>query len=396
MAVAHKMVQFMTRASWIRKMFEEGARLKALYGAENVFDFSLGNPSAVPPDALHSKLEALATKPPAGVHAYMPNAGLPQAREALAGYLEREHGIAFEANHVILTCGAAGALNVAMKSLLDPGDEVLVPSPYFVEYGFYADNHGGLLRAVPTRDDFQLDLDAIEAGIGLKTKLILINSPNNPTGQIYDRTSLAGLGALLEKKSADIGRPIYLVSDEPYRKIAYDGAEVPSLFQQYRNSIVVTSYSKDLSIPGERIGYAAVHPQADESSELLDAMTLANRILGFVNAPALMQWLIKDLLDECVDTDIYKRKRNRLVDALKQTGYDCIMPPGAFYLFPKAPIPDDVAFVSLLQEERILAVPGSGFGGPGHFRIAYCVDDATIEGALSGFQRAWEKARAGN
>lgn len=396
MVVAHKMVEFMARASWIRKMFEEGARLKALHGTDKVYDFSLGNPNVAPPDALHEKLQALVQTPPNRVHAYMPNAGLLEAREALAGHLTREHGIAFQERHVILTCGAAGGLNVVMKALLDPGDEVLVPSPYFVEYGFYADNHGGRLKVVPSRDDFQLDLEALEAGIGLKTKLVLINSPNNPTGQIYDRSSLRQLGALLERKSAEIGRPIFLVSDEPYRKIVYDGVQVPSLFEPYRNSLVVTSYSKDLSVPGERIGYVAVHPQADDRSELLDAMTLANRILGFVNAPAMMQWLIKDLLDECVDIQIYQRKRDRLVAALTEMGYQCITPPGAFYLFPKAPIADDVAFVNLLQEERILTVPGSGFGGPGHFRIAYCVDDAVIEGALPGFQRAWQKAHDAN
>lgn len=393
MAVAQKMIQFMTRASWIRKMFEEGARLKAIHGAENVFDFSLGNPNVAPPQSLQARLEAIIRTPPQGLHAYMPNAGLPQVRQALADYLTREHQVPFQANHVVLTCGAAGALNVVMKALLDPGDEVLVPTPHFVEYGFYADNHGGLLRTVRTREDFQLDLDAIGANIGLKTKIVLINSPNNPTGQIYDPASLDKLGEILVAGSARVGHAIYLVADEPYRKIVYDGATVPSLFQSYRNSIVVTSYSKDLSIPGERIGYAAVHPDADDGSQLLDAMTLANRILGFVNAPALMQWLIKDLLDECIDTEIYKRKRDRLVDALRTTGYQCSAPPGAFYLFPRTPIADDVGFVRLLQEEKILVVPGSGFGGPGHFRIAYCVDDATIEGALPGFRRAWEKAR---
>ena len=393
MAVAQKMTQFMTRASWIRKMFEEGARLKAIHGAENVFDFSLGNPNVAPPQSLQARLEALVRTPPQGLHAYMPNAGLPRVRQALADYLTREHQVPFQLNHVVLTCGAAGALNVVMKALLDPGDEVLVPTPHFVEYGFYADNHGGLLRTARTREDFQLDLDAIGANIGLKTKIVLINSPNNPTGQIYDPASLDKLGEILAAGSERVGHAIYLVADEPYRKIVYDGATVPSLFNCYRNSIVVTSYSKDLSIPGERIGYAAVHPDADDGSQLLDAMTLANRILGFVNAPALMQWLIKDLLDECIDTEIYKRKRDRLVDALRAAGYQCGSPPGAFYLFPRAPIEDDVSFVRLLQEEKILVVPGSGFGGPGHFRIAYCVDDATIEGALPGFRRAMGKVR---
>ncbi len=393
MAVASKMIRFMEQSSWIRKMFEEGARLKARYGAENVFDFSLGNPNVAPPASVKARLQELVSEADPGMHAYMPNAGLPAAREALAGYLSREHGVAFDAGRVIFTCGAAGALNVVLKALLDPGDEVLVPAPFFVEYGFYADNHGGVLKTVATREDFGLDLEALESAIGLKTKVVLINSPNNPTGQVYDQASLAELAQLLERRSRLMGHPIFLVSDEPYRKIIYDGTGVPSIFSHYRNSVVVTSYSKDLSLPGERIGYLAVHPQADQGEQVVNAMILANRILGFVNAPALMQRLVMGLLDECVDVDIYRGKRDRLVDVLQQSGYDLITPRGAFYLFPKSPIADDVAFVKILQEEKVLVVPGSGFGGPGHFRIAYCVDDATIEGAAPGFRRALQRAR---
>jgi aspartate aminotransferase len=395
MAVAVKMAQFMERASWIRKMFEEGARLKKIHGAENVFDFSLGDPNVPPPPAVRERLLDLVRNGPDNMHAYMPNAGIPETREALAAYLGREHGVSFKADHVIVTCGAAGALNVGLKALLDPGDEVLVPAPYFVEYGFYADNHGGSLQVVPTRDDFTLDLEALDRAIGLKTKVVLINSPNNPTGQIYSSDSLNDLGEILDRKSRRHGRSLYLISDEPYRKIVYDGHRAPSIFQHYRNTVVVTSYSKDLSLPGERIGYAAVHPDAEDGPRLLGAMVLANRILGFVNAPALMQRLIGRLLDQCVDVDIYRRKRDLLYQGLRDAGYEVVKPPGAFYLFPKSPIPDDVAFVRLLQEENILVVPGSGFGGPGHFRIAYCVDDRVIEKAMPGFRRAIEKSRKG-
>lgn len=395
MTIAHRMRSYMERASWIRKMFEEGARLKSLHGAENVFDFSLGNPNVPAPPSVKEKLQEIIQRPDGSIHSYMPNAGLPATRERLAEYLSREHGVPLTADHVVMTCGAAGALNIVLKALLDPGDEVVVPAPFFVEYGFYAENHGGVLRAVPTQSDFTLDLDALEAAIGLKTKVVLINSPNNPTGQIYDAHSLKSLGEILRRKSRQAGRTIFLVSDEPYRKIVYTDQPVPSIFQAYENALVVTSFSKDLSLPGERIGYAALHPEARDGQAVMGAMVLANRILGFVNAPALMQWILPDLLDESVDVGIYRAKRDRLYGALKDAGYDLIEPPGAFYLFPRSPLTDDVAFVKLLQEENILAVPGSGFGGPGHFRLAYCVDDRTIEGALPGFARALEKARNG-
>jgi aspartate aminotransferase len=376
-------------------MFEEGARLKSLYGAENVFDFSLGNPNVPAPPSVKEKLQEIIQRPDGSIHSYMPNAGLPATRERLAEYLSREHGVPLTADHVVMTCGAAGALNIVLKALLDPGDEVVVPAPFFVEYGFYAENHGGVLRTVPTQNDFTLDLDALDAAIGLKTKVVLINSPNNPTGQIYDAHSLKSLGEILRRKSRQAGRTIFLVSDEPYRKIVYTDQPVPSIFQAYENALVVTSFSKDLSLPGERIGYAALHPEAQDGQAVMGAMVLANRILGFVNAPALMQWILPELLDESVDVGIYRAKRDRLYGALKDAGYDLIEPPGAFYLFPRSPLTDDVAFVKLLQEENILAVPGSGFGGPGHFRLAYCVDDRTIEGALPGFARALEKARNG-
>ncbi len=394
MAVAKKMIQFMESSSWIRKMFEEGARLKAIHGNENVYDFSLGNPNVPPPPVVNERILEVIQKNVPGMHSYMPNAGLLETRTAVAQYLAQEHDFPLTADWIIATCGAAGALNIILKALLDSGDEVLVPAPYFVEYGFYADNHGGSLKVVPTKSDFTLDLQAIENAIGPETKVLLINSPNNPSGQIYSASSLQQLGAMLNRKGAELGRPVYLVSDEPYRKIVYDGVSVPCILKYYPHSIMATSYSKDLSLPGERIGFAAVNPAADQGKEIMGAMTLANRILGFVNAPALMQRAISSLQGVCVDVGAYARKRDMLVTALKSFGYELINPPGAFYLFPRSPLPDDVDFVKLLQEENILTVPGSGFGGPGYFRIAYCVADETIERSLPGFERAIKKAES--
>ena len=295
---------------------------------------------------------------------------------------------------MLLTCGAAGGLNVVFKALLNPGEEVILLAPYFVEYNFYLDNHGGSGRVVDTDDDFNLDLAAIEAAISTKTKAIIINSPNNPTGQIYPAESLAALGRLLEEAGKRLATTIYLIADEPYRKIIFDDNTVPSVFTAYRNSIVVSSYSKDLSLPGERIGYLAVHPEIDDKAALLDAMTLANRILGFVNAPALMQRVVAELQDVTVDTRIYARRRELFCTILKEAGYTFLAPKGAFYIFPKSPIPDDVEFVALLQAEKILAVPGVGFGAPGYFRLAFCVGDEVISRSAEGFKRAMAIARA--
>ena len=393
MAVARKMLQFIESASWIRKMFEEGTRLKKIHGEENVFDFSLGNPNVPPPQIVKEKLLEVVKREEPGMHGYMPNAGLAETRSALSAYLCGEYCMSIAADHLIATCGAAGALNIIFKALLDPGEEVLVPAPYFVEYSFYVDNHGGALRAVPTREDFTLDLEAMGKAIGPKTKIVLVNSPNNPTGQVYSEEAIKELGELLTSKGREYGRTIYLVSDEPYRKIVYDGCCVPCIFQYYKNSLIASSYSKDLSLPGERIGFVAVHPEIEGVKELMGALTLANRILGFVNAPGLMQRVIGELQGVCIDVEIYRRKRDRLAEGLRAAGYDLTIPKGAFYLFPRSPLSDDVAFVRLLQEENILVVPGSGFGGPGYFRIAYCVDDSTIEKSFPGFQRAFEKAK---
>ncbi len=391
MTIAKKIETFIERSSWIRKMFEEGARLKAAHGDGNVFDFSLGNPNVPPPDKFRTVLRQLIDESGPADHVYMPNPGYPQVRKAVAEYVSGEQGAELTENEIVMTCGAAGALNIILKAILDPGDELLVSAPFFVEYGFYADNHGGVLKTVATRPDFTLDLPAIADAVTERTKAVLINSPNNPTGQIYSKESLDALGGLLTEKSRDLGRTIYLLSDEPYRKIVYDGATVPSIFSAYENSLIATSYSKDISIAGERLGYVAVNPKTAHREPLLGGLALANRILGFVNAPALMQRAVARLQGESGDLAAYARKRELLCDGLAEAGYAFVTPPGAFYLFPKSPIPDDVEFVRTLQEELILAVPGSGFGGPGHFRLAFCVADETITGAMPGFKRAMEK-----
>ena len=392
MTIAKKIETILSRSSWIRKMFEEGGRLKAQHGAENVFDFSLGNPNISAPECFDKTLAEMACTC-SGEHGYMPNTGYPHVREAVAGQVSEEQGVTVGEADIVMTCGASGALNVALKTLLDPHDEVLTPIPCFVEYGFYADNHGGVLKTVPTHPDFSLDLDRFEKAITDRTKVVLINSPNNPTGQIYSRESLNGLGDLLRQKSAEFNRTIYLVSDEPYRKIVFDSHLVPSIFECYANSIIGTSYSKDISIPGERIGFAAVNPAADHRDDVLNGMALANRILGFVNAPALMQKIIACLQGSSVDIALYQHKRDILCEGLAEAGYEFVTPPGTFYLFPKTPIADDVKFVQALQEELILVVPGSGFNGPGHFRIAFCVDDDTIVKALPGFRRVMARFR---
>jgi len=394
MSIAKKIEKIIAGSSWIRKMFEEGTRLKAEHGAENVFDFSLGNPNQEPPEEFFKALRAEIDAKGPMRHAYMPNPGYPEVRRAVADYLSTEYAVDLTEGDIIMTCGAAGALNVALKTILDPGDEVITPAPYFVEYGAYASNHGGILKTAKTRPDFTLDIDAIAAAVTEKTKAVLINSPNNPTGQIYSEGSLKALGALLSEKGRALNRTIYLISDEPYRKIVYDGLQVPSFFSCYKESILATSYSKDLSIPGERIGFAAVHPEATYRKEIAGGMTLANRILGFVNAPGLMQRVVGAIQGVGVDVSAYARKRALICSGLSDCGYEFVQPPGAFYLFPKSPIPDDVEFVKLLQEELILAVPGSGFGGPGHFRLAFCVDDNTIVNAMPGFRRVIDKIKS--
>lgn len=387
MPVANKIKNFLEGASWIRKMFEEGERLRRIHGPENVYDFTLGNPTVEPPEAFREELRKIANNPQPGMHRYMSNAGYPETRAAVAEVLSEESGLPFTAEHVIMTVGAGGGLNVVLKTLLNPGEEVIILSPYFVEYKFYIDNHGGTVKEVPTRDDFTLDIEAIGLAIGPNTRAIIINSPNNPTGVVYSARELESLGALLEQKEKEFNRAIYVVSDEPYAKIVYDGIKVPSVFKYIKRSIVVTSHSKDLALPGERIGYAAVSPEMEDAAEIMEGLVFCNRTLGFVNAPALAQRLVTPLQRETVDIDAYREKRDILYDNLTRLGFKMVKPQGAFYLFPESPLADDVEFTRKAQEFNILVVPGSGFGRPGHFRISYCIDKQVILNSLPAFEK---------
>lgn len=393
MPMSQKMRAALESSSWIRRMFEEGAELKARLGAEQVCDFTLGNPDLEPPPGFKTALMEAARDPQPGLHAYMPNAGLLATRQALARHLAELHGLPFTADDVIMTCGAAGGLNVVLKALLDPGDEVIILAPYFPEYLFYIDNHGGRPRIVDTDAQFDLDLPRLEAALGPRTRAVLINSPNNPTGQVYGEAALRAVGELLADFSRRYQRPIYLINDEPYRRLVYEGFPMPSVFAVYPNTLVATSFSKELSIPGERLGYVAVSPQAHARLELITGMILANRILGFVNAPALMQRVVAHLNHIQVELTPYAARRERFCQILHEAGYEFIKPKGAFYLFPRSPIPDDVAFIQELKRENILAVPGRGFGRSGYFRLAFCVSLAVIERAAAGFART--RARMG-
>jgi len=391
MAISRKVKNALEGASWVRRMFEEGEELKRLYGEEEVFDFSLGNPNLEPPPSLKKALKTLADQPIMGMHRYMPNSGYSETRKAIAQYLKEESGLPFDENHIVMTVGAAGGLNVILKALLDEGDEVIVPSPYFMEFKFYIENGGGNIRLVDTHDNFSLNLPEIERAIGPKTKAILINSPNNPTGVVYDQESIERLTTLLKRKNQEFGKTLYLITDEAYRRIVYDGAKLPISFLSYPHTIRVTSHSKDLSLPGERIGYIVVSPLCEEVDEMISALVFANRTLGFVNAPALMQRLVAPLQKNSIKIKDYEEKRDLLYNGLKSFGYHVIKPQGAFYLFPKTPIEDDVAFVKELQLKKILTVPGRGFGKPGYFRIAYAVETRTIEKALPGFKEVAQK-----
>lgn len=383
MAIAMKIAAHISKSSWIRKMFEEGERLRQEFGSDNVHDFTLGNPDVEPPAAFRHELMAMATKPLPGMHRYMNNAGYAETRAAVAAKLAKDSGIGVGSEHVIMTCGAGGALNVVLKTILNPGEEVIILAPYFVEYKFYIDNHGGVPVEVWTdRATFQLDIAAIEKALTTKTRAIIICSPNNPTGVIYPEESLRQLGEVLKNIHKKTGHLIYVISDEPYARIAYDGKHVPNIFPLVESSIIVTSHSKDLALPGERIGYLAANPRMDTVLQFMEGAVFSNRVLGFVNAPALMQRLVAKLQDESVKIEDYQAKRDLLCTNLSAMGFEMVRPDGAFYLFPKSPLADDVEFVKLAQKHHILLVPGAGFGAPGFFRIAYCVDIKAIERSL--------------
>jgi aspartate aminotransferase len=385
MSISDKVRQSLSNSSWIRKMFEEGDRLRKIYGADKVYDFTLGNPDLEPPASFKKRLLKLANTPVPGMHKYMSNAGYPATRTAIAAYLNKQTGLNLTENHVLMTVGAGGGLNVIFKTLLNPGEEVIVSAPYFVEYGSYVDNHQGKLVVVKSKSDFQLDPQAMGAAITPRTKAILINSPNNPSGAVYTEQTLTALAAVIKKKEAELGTVIYLISDEPYSALVYDGVKVPPVLKIFEHSIVGTSHSKDLAIPGERIGYVAIHPNNPEPELLFNGLVYANRVLGFVNAPALMQRLVAELQGQAVGVEIYQERRDLFYNHLVNIGFEVVKPQGAFYLFPKSPLPDDVAFIQAAQKHNILLVPGSGFGQPGYFRIAYCVSKDLIQNSFPAF-----------
>ena len=391
MAISRKLKKQMSEGGWIRKMFEEGIALKKKFGEENVFDFSLGNPIIEPPPQFHRELRKWIDKPVTGMHRYMPNAGYPETRAAVAKYLASQTGLPFSGNDIVMTCGAAGGLNVALKTIVEAGDEVIIFTPYFVEYIYYIDNVQGVAVTVPTDENFLPNLKALEKSITGKTRAVIINSPNNPTGVVYDESVFKGIGDVLNRKESEYGTEIYLISDDIYRRLVYDGLTCPYVFKYHPHSILVTSYSKDLALPGERIGYVAVNPQYKDRDELIAGMVFCNRTLGFVNAPALMQNVVRSLQFASVDIGQYQKKRDTLYNALSEMGYSIVKPSGAFYMFPESPLDDDLAFVRELQKHNVLVVPGTGFGAHGYFRISYCVDDRVIEGALPRFKKAAEE-----
>ena len=393
--ISGKMKKLVENGSVIRAMFEEGKKMAAIYGAENVYDFSLGNPCTPPPEAVrNAAIDILTHEPEMMVHGYMSNSGYEDARDSVAASLNRRFGTSFTRQNLIMTVGAAGGLNVALKTILEPGDEVMLFAPYFGEYNNYISNFDGVPVVVPpdyTR--FSMNLAEAEKLFTPRTKAVIINSPNNPTGTVYTEDEIQALAALLEEKSRELGHTIYLISDEPYREIVFGEYEVPYLTKYYKNTFVGYSYSKSLSLPGERIGYLVIPSEMEDFEGTVAAAAVANRILGFVNAPSLFQRVIGRCADEVSDMSVYRENREILCRELKSMGYEFIDPQGAFYMFPKSLEPDDKAFCTAAKEFRLLLVPGSTFMGPGHFRLAFCVSRKTVEDSLESFQRLAQKYR---
>lgn len=395
--VSPQIEEFQKSSSWVRRMFEAGIEMKKKYGAENVCDFSLGNPDLVPPKSIVDALKALPEQidKPAGL-GYMPNAGYDDVRAGLADYLGKEQNTKLDASCLLITCGAAGGLNAFFRAVLTVGEEVLCPAPYFVEYGFYVSNFGGKLRSIPSNpaNGFHLDLAGFEAAITEKTRCVIINTPNNPSGVIYTEDELRKLGEILQKATDKYGRPIFLISDEPYRFLAFDGATVPPMLPLYKYTVIIGSFSKNLALAGERVGYVVVNPAIEDYKSLVAGVVMTNRILGYVNAPCIGQRLMLAALGTQADPSAYISRRKKMAAVLDAAGIEYTMPAGTFYFFPKVPgNMSDIDFVNLLAEEKILVVPGSGFGFPGYVRIALCVDERFIDLAADGFKRAAAKAK---
>ena len=386
--ISEKMKPYVKNNSAIRMMFEEGNRLRAKYGADKVFDFSLGNPSVPAPDSVREAIiELVNTTDPTVLHGYMSNAGFEDVRQTIAESLNRRFDTKFSAKNLIMTVGAASGLNVILKTILNPGEEVIVFAPYFLEYGAYVRNYDGVLVEIsPDTTTFQPNLAEFEQRITPKTRAVIVNTPHNPTGVVYSEETIKKLSAILEAKQKEFGTVIYLISDEPYRELAYDGVEVPYLTKYYDNTIVGYSFSKSLSLPGERIGYLVIPDEVADSEDLLSAANVATRILGFVNAPTLQQKVVEKCLDAKTDLSFYNRNREDLYNGLKECGFECIKPQGAFYLFVKSPVADEKEFCNAGKKYNILMVPGSSFACPGYVRLAYCVSHETIVNSLPKFK----------
>lgn len=391
--ISEKMIKLASGSSTIRAMFEEGSRLQALYGKDNVFDFSIGNPNfPAPPEVKEAVIDIISSEESASVHGYMSNAGFEEVRQAVAESVNRRFGTSFDLSNIIMTVGAAGGLNVIFKTLLNPGDEVITFSPYFLEYGNYVNNFDGVLVPVPShKHTFQPDPLALKAAVTSKTKAVIINNPNNPTGVVYSEDSVKRIAEVLAQKEKELGTSIYIISDEPYRELVYDGVEVPCLTKFYKNTIIGYSWSKSLSLPGERIGYLVLPTEMDEYQLIFNAAVIANRILGFVNAPSLLQKVVARCLDARVDVSAYDKNRKLLYDGLTGCGFECAKPQGAFYMWIKSPIEDDISFVNAAKEFNLLLVPGSAFNCPGYARIAYCVSHEKIQKSLPAFKKLSEK-----
>lgn len=370
--------QAMEQSSWIRRMFEVGREMKLSLGAENVFDLSLGNPILEPPLEFFRVFQKIASNTSSGKHRYMPNAGFEDVREKVALSLRQKNILQTEMKHIVMSCGAGGAINVVLKTIIDPGDEVIIIAPYFSEYIFYIHNHQGKVVVAETDEQFNLDLEELSQKITSRTKAIIINSPHNPTGKIYDKKTLMGLVMLLKECQKKYQQDIYVISDEPYREIAYDGKKVTSIVSLYENSFMAYSWSKSLAVPGDRIGYIAVNPGMNDVDKVVDGLIFSTRILGFINATAVMQLAVRELLHATVKVNYYETKRDYIYKNLIAAGYEIVKPEGTFYIFPKAPGGDDLQFIERAKKNRVLVVPGLGFGRAGYFRISYCVDDRTI------------------
>lgn len=387
--ISEKMKPFVQNNSAVRMMFEEGNRLRGIYGPDKVYDFSLGNPSVPAPECVKEAIiELLNEEEPTVLHGYMSNAGFEDVRQTIAESLNRRFGTSFAAKNLIMTVGAASGLNVILKTLLNPGEEVVVFAPYFLEYSNYIRNYDGkIVEISPDTATFQPNLAELEQKITANTKAVIVNTPHNPTGVVYSEETIKKLASILEQKQKEFGSVIYLISDEPYRELAYDGVEVPYLTKYYANTIVGYSYSKSLSLPGERIGYLVIPDEADGSEEVITAATIANRILGSVNAPSLIQKVIKKCVDAAVDVAAYDKNRIALYEGLKECGFECIKPQGAFYLFVKSPVANEKEFCEAAKKYNILMVPGSSFACPGYVRLAYCVSYETIINSLPEFKK---------